>query len=351
MTTLSSSPALNERSQALLKSLIEMFIHDGQPVGSRTLAKHSDLKLSPATIRNVLSDLEESGYLAAPHTSAGRVPTDQGYRFFVDSLVQVSPMESGDVGGLRSQMGLEQVGGDMSGLVRSASGLLSQMTSLAGLVTVPHRVHKALRQIEFLPLTERQVLAIIVVNDRDVENKVIQTDKSYSRGELERAANYINAHFAGRDLGQVRTLMLKELREAQSTMNEMMLSAINMAEQALDDQDSDDFVVSGETQLMNVTDLADMERLRGLFEAFQEKQDILNLLDSSVKGQGVQIFIGQEAGLNIMDGCSLVTAPYSVDGDVAGVLGVLGPSRMSYERVIPVVDITAKLLGAALKGK
>ncbi|MCB1738174.1 MAG: heat-inducible transcriptional repressor HrcA [Gammaproteobacteria bacterium] len=341
-------PPLKEREQALLKALIELYIRDGQPVGSRTLAKTSGMELSPATVRNVLADLEDMGLLASPHTSAGRVPTDRGYRLFVDSLVQVRPVGAETLVGLQNRLRKD----DASALVRTASSLLSDVTSLAGLVTVPHRSYASLRQIEFLPLTEKQVLAIIVVNEREVENRVIRTDRAYSRAELESSANYINAHFAGRDLAEVRVALLRELRAAQQSMNEMMLSAISMAEQALEpDVPREDFVLSGETRLMNIQDMADMNRLRGLFEAFQRKQDILNLLDFSVKGRGVQIFIGQEAGLNVLDGCSLVTAPYRVEGEVVGVLGVLGPTRMSYDSVIPVVDITAKLLGAALQGR
>ncbi|MCP5141773.1 MAG: heat-inducible transcriptional repressor HrcA [Chromatiales bacterium] len=342
------TPALKEREQRLLKTLIELYIRDGQPVGSRTLAKTSGLELSPATVRNALADLEEMGLLASPHTSAGRVPTDRGYRMFVDSLVQVRPVGEDTIAGLQKSLRKEGV----SALVRTASSLLSEVTSLAGLVTVPHRSYASLRQIEFLPLTETQVLAILVINERDVENRVIQTPRPYTRSELESAANYINQHFAGRDLAEVRVAMLRELRAAQKSMNEMMLNAISMAEQALEPgEPRDDFVLTGETRLMHIQDMADMDRLRGLFEAFQRKQDILNLLDFSLKGRGVQIFIGQEAGLNVLDGCSLVTAPYRVEGEVVGVLGVLGPTRMSYESVIPVVDITAKLLGAALQGR
>lgn len=342
------TPALKEREQRLLKTLIELYIRDGQPVGSRTLAKTSGLELSPATVRNALADLEEMGLLASPHTSAGRVPTDRGYRMFVDSLVQVRPVGEDTIAGLQNSLRKEGV----SALVRTASSLLSEVTSLAGLVTVPHRSYASLRQIEFLPLTETQVLAILVINERDVENRVIQTPRPYTRSELESAANYINQHFAGRDLAEVRVAMLRELRAAQKSMNEMMLNAISMAEQALEPgEPRDDFVLTGETRLMHIQDMADMDRLRGLFEAFQRKQDILNLLDFSLKGRGVQIFIGQEAGLNVLDGCSLVTAPYRVEGEVVGVLGVLGPTRMSYESVIPVVDITAKLLGAALQGR
>lgn len=343
-------PNLNDRAQALLKTLIESYIKDGQPVGSRTLARSSSLDLSPATVRNVLADLEEDGYLQSPHTSAGRIPTDRGYRFFVDSLVQVKDLKDDAVRDLSHHLELVENVGNVTSLVESASGLLSSFTHMAGLVTVPHRTRSNLRQIEFLPLTETQVLVIIVMNEKEVENRVIQTDRPYSRGDLERAANYINQHFAGRGLHQVRAALVRELREAQNSMNQMMLAAISMAEQALTEDDTtDDFVVSGQTQLMNIQDMADMERLKGLFEAFQEKQSILNLLDHSLQGRGVQIFIGQEAGLNVLDGCSLVTAPYVVDNDIAGVLGVLGPSRMSYDKVIPIVDITAQLLGRALK--
>lgn len=347
--TPASQTELSERAQHLLRLLIERYIRDGQPVGSRTLARDAGLELSAATVRNVMADLEEMGYLRAPHTSAGRVPTVRGYRLFVDSLLHLKPLHSQEVATLWQQLDPEQSTTD---LVQSVSSLLSGITHLAGLVMVPRRNTLTLRQVEFLPLSDQRVLAILVVNEREVQNRIIHTPRDYSAIELQQASNYLNAQFAGKDIQQVRSNLLQELRHARETMDRMMQAVIEMADQAFVPQPGEeDYVLAGQTNLMGFDELADVEKLRQLFEAFTRKRDILQLLDQCMSAQGVQIFIGEESGFDALDLCSVVTAPYSAEGKILGVLGVIGPTRMAYGRIIPIVDVAAKLLSAALNSR
>jgi heat-inducible transcriptional repressor len=337
---------LSERAQYLFKTLVERYIREGQPVGSRTLSRDSALTLSSATVRNVMADLEEAGLLCAPHTSAGRVPTAQGYRFFVDTLLRVEPLERAQVAMLKEQLDPAQ---NRGALMESASSLLSDITHLAGVVMLPRQEQTTLRQVEFLSLSEDQVLVILVVNEREVQNRIIRTGRRYSPSELQQAGNYLNSLCAGKDLVTVRKEILVELRDTRETMNSMMQAAVEMAEKALiSEPNTDDVVVAGHTNLMDMGELGDMDKLRRLFEAFNEKRDLLHLLDHSLNANGVHIFIGEESGYNALDEYSVVTAPYGADEQVFGVLGVIGPTRMAYERVIPIVDITARLLGAAL---
>ena len=343
------SASLSGRAQSLLRTLIMRYIEDGQPVGSRVLSRDSGLDLSPATIRNVISDLEELGLVTSPHTSAGRVPTVLGYRLFVDTLLKVKPPMSREVQRLRDQLDDTQ---DREQLVMNASAMLSEITRLAGVVTIPKATSPTLRQVEFLSLSNNQVLVILVVNEHEVQNRIITTSRTYSASELEQAGNYLTAHFRGADLQDVRTRLVDEMRDAREAMNQMMLDAIVMAEKAFEPtQLRESVMVAGQTHLMEYGDLADMDKLRNLFDAFNSKRDILHLLDQSLSARGVQIFIGEESGYSIFDDCSVVAAPYEVDGDVLGVLGVIGPTRMAYERVIPIVDLTARLFGAALNPK
>lgn len=351
MTAHTQPPELNNRARHILKVLVESYIHDGQPVGSRQLARSSGLDLSAATIRNVMADLEEMGYIRSPHTSAGRIPTSQGYRLFVDALITVKPLEQQAFSALQGQLTAER---DPNSLIQSASNLLSGITQLTGVVSVPRRNPSAIRQIEFLHLSERQVLAILVMNRNEVQNRIIQLDTDVSSSELQQAANFLNERLIGKDLQQARTTLLQEMREHREEMNRMMLAAIALGEKAVADFDSkpaEDCVIAGETNLMSYEDLCDIHKLRELFAAFTRKRDILGLLDKCLQADGVKIFIGRESGHSVFDECSLVTAPYEVDGEHLGVLGVIGPKRMPYEKVIPVVDITAKLLGLALKSR
>jgi len=340
---------LNERAQHLLKALTERYIREGQPVGSRTLARDAGLKLSPATVRNVIADLEDLGLVRSPHTSAGRVPTVQGYRMFVDTLLSVKPLEQQTVEDIRENLDIE---GDSRELVETASSLLSDVTRLAGVVTLPRNEHASLQRVEFLPLSNRKVLAILVISDTEVQNCILTTERDYGAAELQQYSNFLNEQFAGKELQSVRATLIAELKETRENLNRMMTTAMTMADKMLGEAEKgSDYVLAGQTNLMDCDELCNVTTLRHLFEAFDEKREILGLLDQCVESEGVQIFIGEESGYQMLDECSLVTAPYSVDGKVLGVLGVIGPTRMAYERVIPIVDATARILSAALNPK
>jgi heat-inducible transcriptional repressor len=344
--TISSRP--NERAQYLLKVLIQRFIRDGQPVGSRTLSRDSGLDLSPATIRNVMADLEELGFVSSPHTSAGKVPTPRGYRLFVDTLVRYKPPKGDDIRKLQAQF--EKQFQDSDEMLSAVSGLLSKITSMAGVVTIPRAHQATLRQIEFLPLSEKRVLAILVINDREVQNRILHIEQEYTAAELQRAANYINENYAGTDLLQIRERLISDLESTRDSMNRAMHDIIAVAQAAMHETaPKNEFLLAGETNLMDFAELSDLDTLRRLFEAFSRKRFMLDLLDRSIHAKGVQVFIGDESGLQILDNCSVVTAPYNVDDDTIGVLGVIGPTRMAYDRVVPIVDVTARLLGSALK--
>ncbi len=343
--------SLTERAQLLLKALIENYIRDGQPVGSRTLSRDSGLSLSSATIRNVMADLEELGFVASPHTSSGRVPTDKGYRFFVDTLLKLKPLHQEEIEEIERRLASDAANG--RSLVQTASQMLSSVTHMAGLVTLPNPNYIALSHVEFIGLSENRALAIMVMNNREVQNRVVQLDRYYSSEELRRAANYLNEAFAGHSLPDVRAMLLKQLHETRQHMNQLMQDAIQVAQKVFDTEAEEQvqYVIAGETNLMGFAELSNVDRLRRLFEAFNEKHDILRLLDSCLRADGIQIFIGQESGYRILDDISVVTAPYMLDNQVVGVLGIIGPTRMAYERVIPIVDITAKLLGSALNAR
>lgn len=342
-----SSPP-SERARHLLRVLIQRYIEDGQPVGSRTLSKDSGLDLSPATIRNVMSDLEHMGLVSAPHTSAGRIPTPQGYRLFVDTLVRYRQPKNVDIDMLRSKLRSKI---DNSGaMMSSVSSLLSEFTKLAGVVTVPRGTHSALRQIEFLSLSEKRILAIIVINDREVQNRILHTDRDYTASELQQAANFINEHYAGREMLQVRQQIVADLEDTRLSMNQAMHDIIAVAQSVMDGaaEPGEEFMLAGEHNLMDFAELSDVDTLRRLFDAFSRKRLMLDLLDRSMNADGVQVFIGGESGYGILDDCSIVTAPYKLDDDTVGVLGVIGPKRMAYDRIVPIVDITARLLRSAL---
>ncbi|MDX1656736.1 MAG: heat-inducible transcriptional repressor HrcA, partial [Candidatus Competibacteraceae bacterium] len=303
---------LNERAQSLLRLLIERFIQEGRPVGSRTLVKDARLDLSPATVRNTMADLEEMGFLRSPHTSAGRVPTVKGYRFFVDSLLQVKPLTSREVERLRRELDPDLATGD---LVQSVSSLLSGITRMAGVVMVPRRQQQALRHVEFLPLSGNRVLVILVINEQEVQNRIIHTRRTYSAAELTEAANFLNAQFIGRGLRQVREALVEDMRQTRVSMDRLMRTVVEMAEQVFVDPIPDqELVIDGEVNLMGFTELSDVDKLRQLFEAFNRKRDILHLFDQCLNAQGLQIFIGEESGFGPLDEVSVVSAPYSVEG-------------------------------------
>jgi heat-inducible transcriptional repressor len=335
---------LDRRAQTLLKTLIERYIAEGQPVGSRTLSKYSGLELSPATIRNVMSDLEEMGFIASPHTSAGRVPTPLGYRLFVDSLLTVRPLAGSELSDLKDAMQPDQP----QRVIHHASQLLSQLTAFAGVVIAPRRQQPRIRQIEFLSLSNKRILLIIVTADGDVQNRILLTRRNYTPAELVTAANYLNQNCLNLDFDQVRTRVADELRQLRADMAELMTAALDAGNQAIADT-SAHYVISGERNLLDIEDLSsNMTRLRRLFDLFEQKTALAHLLELSGRAEGVQVFIGGESGLAPLDECSVVAAPYEVDGQVVGTIGVIGPTRMAYERVIPIVDITSRLLSSAL---
>jgi heat-inducible transcriptional repressor len=334
---------LDPRAQHLLKTLVERYVAEGQPVGSRVLSRHSGLDLSPATIRNVMADLEEMGLIASPHTSAGRVPTPRGYRFFVDSLMVVKPLEDDEIHRLEGELSVDRP----QQLVNAAASLLSQLTQFAGVVATPKRREAVFRHLEFLRLSERRVLLIIVTPEGDVQNRILHTDRAYSPTQLIEATNFFNQNFAGQSLVSIRERMADELSALRDDIAGLMKAAVDAGAGALAEGEA--LLVTGERNLLNAGDLSsNMQRLRRLFDLFEQKTSLLHLLDVSQRAQGVQIYIGGESGLVPLDDCSVVTASYEANGQVIGTLGVIGPTRMAYERVIPIVDVTAKLLSNAL---
>jgi heat-inducible transcriptional repressor len=334
---------LDKRAQILLKTLIERYIAEGQPIGSRTLSKYSGLDLSPATIRNVMADLEELGFISSPHTSAGRVPTPLGYRFFVDTLLVIKPLESNALHRLEGELHPD----NPQRVIQAASQLLSQLTQFAGVVMTPRRRAVTFRHIEFLKLSEKRMLLIVVTPEGDVQNRILFTERDYTAAELHEAANYINQNYSGQSFEEVRGRLQGELRELRQDLITLMSTALEAGSRAL--SETGDYVISGERNLLTVQDLSqDVTRLKQLLELFERKSSLLQILDHSLRGQGVQIFIGGESGVAAPDDVAVVTKPYSVDGEVVGTVGVIGPTRMAYDRVIPIVDVTAKLLSSAL---
>ena len=339
-TTTTSS--VSERSQLLLKMLVERYLTEGTPVASKALAGAPGVQVSPATVRNIMADLEAKGLVHSPHTSAGKVPTNPGLRFFVDSLISVQPLTEKKVADLRQGLSPDMSASD---LVDAASRMLSQVTRMAGVVTLPRLEMVELRQVEFLPLSGDRVLVILVLNEREVQNRVIHTKKSYSQTELNQAANFINEHYAGLPLANVREALFSSMERDKNQMTSILEAAMDVAGKALEpDQSDDNLKVSGERNLAT----AEPETMQRMFEAFSEKGRILHLLDQALDSDGIQLFIGEESGYKLLDDMSLITSPYEVNGQVAGVLGVIGPTRMAYQDVIPLVDVTARLLGAAI---
>jgi heat-inducible transcriptional repressor len=337
---------IGDRAARLLKMLVEHYLAQGTPVASKTLATQPGIDVSPATVRNIMAELEARGLVASPHTSAGKIPTNLGLRFFVDSLLSVQPLGRSSVQMLRDGLNPDLA---PSRLVELASGLLAEISSMAGVVTLPRKEQVALRQVEFLPLTANRVLVILVINEREVQNRVIHTDRRFTESELVQAANYINREFAGESLQTIRSKLFESMHRDKASVDALMQLAIDMAAKAFDvgdEEESDGYVVAGETNLLSTPN--DTEAMRKLFDAFSRKRDILHLLDRCLDSEGIQLFIGDESGYEVLGDYSVVTAPYRVNGQVAGVLGVIGPTRMAYQRVIPIVDVTARVLGAAL---
>jgi heat-inducible transcriptional repressor len=336
---------LDQRAQYLLKQLIISYTRDAQPVGSKNLAELSGLDVSSATIRNIMSQLESLGLIDSPHTSAGRIPTDAGYRFFIDSLLEVNDLGRSARKAISDSFGTDKTSND---LIQSASDILSSITHLTGIISLTHSAPAEIRHLEFMRLSERRILVILVINQDDVHNKVIHVDRDYSDVELHQAAQTLSRYLIGRDFLSARNQLLEELSELRSDVNSIMESVLKAMEEICTDSGHDDLVTSGESNLLQYAELTDINMLRDLFKVFNEKTDLLKLLDGCTSADGVEIFIGSESGYSVLRDCSVLGAPYQVDGTVVGVLGVIGPTRIAYEQVIPVVDITAKLLSSAL---
>jgi len=332
---------LDDRAKVLLKALVERYISDGQPVGSRTLARATGIELSPATIRNVMSDLEVLGLIASPHTSSGRVPTSRGYRLFVDTMLTAD----------REHLHTPSLAADQpQKVIANAANLLSDLSHFVGVVIAPRR-SSVFRHIEFLRLSERRLLVIMVSPEGDVQNRVLFTESDYTTSQLTEASNYLNHHFAGMAIEQVREKLLAEVESLRGEIATLMQAAVQVSTEALS-QPQDDVVISGERNLLSVTDFSsDMGQLRRAFDLFEQKAQLVRLLDISAQAEGVRIYIGGESQIVPMEELSVVSAPYEIDGQVVGTLGVIGPTRMAYDRMIQIVDITSKLVSNALSHK
>ncbi|MBI5259275.1 MAG: heat-inducible transcriptional repressor HrcA [Burkholderiales bacterium] len=339
--------AMDERARTLLKTLVERYIADGQPVGSRTLSRASGLELSPATIRNVMADLEELGLIASPHTSAGRIPTPRGYRVFVDTMLTARPVDihhtPPEMAGVREQLQPDQP----QRVIAQAAHLLSNLSHFVGVVTAPRRAG-VFRHIEFLRLGDKRVLVILVSTDGDVQNRVVFTQRDYSQGELVEATNLLNSHYAGLTIDEVRERLRDEVSSLREEIAMLMKAAVQAGSEALNDS-TEQVVVSGERNLLGVEDFGnDLGALRKMFNLFEQKTELMRLLETSSRAEGVRIYIGGESGVVPYEELSVVSAPYEVDGRIVGTLGVIGPTRMAYDRMIQLVDITSRLVSNAL---
>lgn len=342
----SDKAPLSARAKQILKSLIDLYIQDGQPVPSKVLVQLPGVACSSATIRNVMAELEEAGYITAPHTSAGRIPTQQGYRFFVDSLLTTQPMDATLARQVQQSIANKT---SQQALANSVSDLLSGLTRLAGVVTLPRQNRVTLKQVEFLPLSEMRILVILVLNHHEIQNRIVSAERAYSRSELEQAGNYLTQKFAGRTLLEARQALLSAMQADKAEIDQIMYMMLDVAEKTFTlDPDNPEYVMAGHGNLLGLVDDQGVDNLQKLFQAFNEKRDILQLFDQSLQAEGVQIFIGEESGFANLGACSLITAPYQVEQQPVGVIGVIGPTRMAYDRVIPIVDMTARLVSLAL---
>ena len=341
----------NNRAQYLLKVLIQKYISDGSPIGSRTLLEDSGLDLSPATIRHVMSDLEDHGLIRAPHTSSGRIPTARGYRMFVDTLVRYQKPDTDYIDEIQSDLRADNY--DTGQLIDKVSNTLSRITSLAGIVKVPKGDNVSLKRIEFLPLSENRILTILVLNNDEVQNRILDTKEKHSATELQKVSNFINENYANQSLDSIRMKLVSDMDETRLSMNKEMQDIISTASKAMEvaDENEDEFIVAGERNLMDFAELSNVEKLKQLFDAFSSKRMMIDLLDRSISADGVQIFIGSESGFSMLDDCSVVAAPYKLSKNQVGVLGVIGPKRMAYDRVVPIVDLTAKMLGSIIEDR
>lgn len=355
MTSGSSAPpppppgeALGERARTVLKILMEQYLRSGEPVGSAAIASRLETPLSPASVRNVLADLEEQGFLLSPHTSAGRVPTVKGYRFFIDALLEIDPPDERLRERLRQILGREDA--PTEELLGRASELVSTLTHMVALVSVPRREARVFRHVEFIPLEGRRLLAVLVTDRGEIENRLLLVDHDFARARLEEAARFLNEHFSGRSLEEVRERIEQEMRATRAGLERLLASVRTMTETLLErDRRGDALRVAGALNLFGYEELRNLARLRELFEALDRQRDILHLFEACARAEDVRIFLGQECGAPALEECALVAAPYRVDDGRIGVLGIVGPRRMDYAHVIPIVRVTAEMLGQALK--
>ena len=337
----------SQRARRILSAIVDKYIQEGIPIGSKSLSLADEIGLSPASIRHVMSDLEELGFIASPYTSSGRVPTSKGYRFFIDSLLKLQPVEAKELERIKKRVNTHE--SNSRELAISVSNALSAITKLVGIVTIPKQKVIRLKEIDFIQLSEKRILAIIVMNETEVENRILQMKRNYSKDELKQASNYLNTHYKGRSLSYIKKHLINELVQTKESVNSLMSDLIDIADKVLDFDESNEYIVAGQRRLMDFHELSDINKLRQLFDAFREKQQLLELLEKSMSTDGIQIFIGEESGYQIFDNCTLITSPYTTEEGAIGVLGVIGPTRIAYQKVIPIVEITAKLLGKSLK--
>ena len=337
----------SHRARRILSAIVDKYIQEGIPIGSKSLSLADEIGLSPASIRHVMSDLEELGFIASPYTSSGRVPTSKGYRFFIDSLLKLQPVEANELERIKERVNTHE--SNSRKLAISVSNTQSAITKLAGIVTIPKQQVTRLKEIDFIQLSEKRILAIIVMNETEVENRILQMKRDYSKDELKQASNYLNTHYKGRSLSYIKKHLINKMIQTKELVNSLMSDLIDIADKVLDFDESDEYIVAGQRRLMDFHELSDIKKLRQLFDAFREKQQLLELLDKSMSTDGIQIFIGEESGYQMFDNCTLITSPYTTEEGAIGVLGVIGPTRIAYQKVIPIVDITAKLLGKSLK--
>ena len=345
---MAESYQLDERAQLLLRHLIKSYTHDGQPVGSKSLVEQSGLDVSSATIRNVMAKLEDLGLVDSPHTSAGRIPTEAGYRFFIDSLLEVKNLGKSAENVINQTLSADKTSAD---LIQSATGLISQMTHLTGLISVSKPAKVEVRHIEFMRLSDRRLLVIMVINSDEVHNKVISVDRDYSDLELTETSRLLNRYLIGSDFGSARERIQNEIRQHKDEVNHILESVLEVMGSVCGENDHDALITSGEANLLQFAELSDVSKLRNLFEIFNQKRDLLKLLDGCAQAEGVEIFIGSESGYSILSDCAVVGAPYRLGDEVVGVLGVIGPTRIAYEKIIPTVDLTARLLTSALNSQ
>ena len=338
---------LAERAQILLRHLIETYTSDGQPVGSKSLAQQSGLDVSSATIRNIMARLEDMGLVDSPHTSAGRIPTQAGYRLFIDSLLEVRDLGKSAEKLINNAFSADQTSTD---LIHTASNMISQVTHLTGLISVSKQSHIEIRHIEFMKLSDRRVLVILVVNADQVHNKVIQTDRDYSDLELTEIERLLSRYLIGTDFNQAQQQLLLEIKQHKDDVNRILKSVLDVMGSVCGD-DEDSLLTSGESNLLQFAELSDINTLRELFEIFNQKRDLLHILEGCSEADGVEIFIGSESGYSVLSDCTVIGAPYRQENEVIGVVGVIGPTRIAYEKVIPAVDLTARLLTSALNSQ